>query len=118
MCIASKKMNYQCKCDPTILDNERERYAAQILLELPPGNERSRRLAAGLSSMVCIDPCIVEVIKELWSYGIETLGCCCGHNVINGYVDVAPRYFDLMKQLKYKKMPTNEYGHCELSFYL
>ena len=30
---------------------------------------------------ICVDACIAPVIKHLWDNGIETLGCCCGHNV-------------------------------------
>lgn len=29
---------------------------------------------------ICIDACIVDSIKALWSAGIETGGSCCGHN--------------------------------------
>jgi hypothetical protein len=29
---------------------------------------------------ICVDACIELVIKTLWENGIETLGCCCGHN--------------------------------------
>jgi hypothetical protein len=28
----------------------------------------------------CIDACIVGAIKMLWSHGVRTDGCCCGHN--------------------------------------
>jgi hypothetical protein len=29
---------------------------------------------------VCVDACISEQIKALWSAGIWTIGSCCGHN--------------------------------------
>ncbi|AVX04338.1 hypothetical protein MXMO3_01813 [Maritalea myrionectae] len=29
---------------------------------------------------VCLDTCIVEQVKAVWAAGIETGGCCCGHN--------------------------------------
>lgn len=29
---------------------------------------------------VCIDKCLVEEIKCLWSMGVRTEGCCCGHS--------------------------------------
>lgn len=111
-------MRYTCICDPSILYNELLRYKNQVLLELPESRERSRRLAAGLSSQVCIDPCIEDVIKYLWDKGIETLGCCCGHNVINGYVDVHPDCWAQMEALGYKKMPPTSEGIGEWSFYL
>ena len=30
--------------------------------------------------VICVDACIVDQIKALWAKGIETGGCCCGHN--------------------------------------
>lgn len=29
---------------------------------------------------VCVDPCIASTILRLWSRGVWTEGCCCGHN--------------------------------------
>jgi len=29
---------------------------------------------------VLIDPCIADIIQELWDAGVETAGSCCGHN--------------------------------------
>ena len=45
------------------------------MVDLPDGiaPERERRT-------VCIDECIVPQIKALWAAGIQTLGCCCGHD--------------------------------------
>lgn len=34
----------------------------------------------GTRETVCVDACIVNVIKHLWRNKVETLGCCCGHN--------------------------------------
>ena len=28
-----------------------------------------------------IDNCLIEEIKDLWSKGIQTKSCCCGHNI-------------------------------------
>ncbi len=29
---------------------------------------------------VSLDPCIAEVVKDLWKAGVRTCGSCCGHN--------------------------------------
>ena len=29
---------------------------------------------------ICVDACIADAIRMLWSHGVETKGCCCGHN--------------------------------------
>lgn len=34
----------------------------------------------GTTKTVCVDACIADEIKALWSAGIWTGGCCCGHN--------------------------------------
>lgn len=36
----------------------------------------------------CIDRCLEPLIKELWAKGIVTTGCCCGHNLMDGYIGV------------------------------
>jgi len=37
---------------------------------------------------VFIDPCIADIIQELWNAGVETLGSCCGHNGSFGFPSV------------------------------
>ncbi|AZV01954.1 hypothetical protein [Aeromonas phage Akh-2] len=32
---------------------------------------------------ICVDACIASVISGLWSSGLPTLNCCCGHNLEN-----------------------------------
>lgn len=32
--------------------------------------------------------CISSEIEELWSKGIRTLGCCCGHGLYSGFIQV------------------------------
>jgi len=44
---------------------------------------------------VCIDKCLIEEIKYLWSLGIRTTGCCCGHNVLDGFIGV--EFDDILK---------------------
>lgn len=51
---------------------------------------------------LCIDTCILPEIKDLWSNGIITLGCCCGHNKQDGLVGVAERCIEAMRGLGYK----------------
>lgn len=79
----------KCGCPAGIFRNPSQRFAQMTVIELPPGTERDRRIKDGLSPSVCIDPCIVEEIKSLWGVGINTLGCCCGHNVRESFVNVS-----------------------------
>lgn len=43
---------------------------------------------------VCIDDCMVHIIKELWKQGYETLACCCGHNKDKPNIVIADAYKD------------------------
>lgn len=92
-----------CNCKPGL--TETERFSQQILLELPAGDERLRRIAAGLSIQICIDPCILEEIKVLWDSGIKTRGCCCGHNNPDLYpfVNVSDDSIEKMLQMGYEQ---------------
>ena len=51
---------------------------------------------------ICIDKCIAEEIQYLWSCGIRTTGCCCGHNIQEGYIGVIDKDIEFMKKLGYK----------------
>ncbi|MFT7914870.1 hypothetical protein ACMYLJ_23320, partial [Salmonella enterica subsp. enterica serovar Enteritidis] len=52
---------------------------------------------------VCIDKCLEKEIIYLWSNGIRTTGCCCGHNNVLSYIGVVKEDVPLMKKLGYKK---------------
>lgn len=49
-----------------------------------------------------IDDCLVDEIKDLWSKGIHTLGCCCGHSENVGFIQVERTDFQKMLDLGYK----------------
>jgi len=51
---------------------------------------------------ICIDKCIAEEIQYLWSCGIRTTGCCCGHNIQEGYIGVIDKDIGFMKKSGYK----------------
>lgn len=51
---------------------------------------------------VCIDACIIPEIKFLWSMGIETIGCCCGHGIVSGSVFVHENDISKMESIGYE----------------
>ena len=55
--------------------------------------------------MIGIDKCLVDEIRYLWSLGIITAGCCCGHGRIEPTICVEEEYIDKMKELGYKVYP-------------
>ena len=91
----------KCSCPEGIWKNEIERFKRAKALELPFNEERDRRLKDGLTYTVAVDTCIIDEIKHLWSLGIVTLGCCCGHNKIQSMVNVADRNIQQMLDMGY-----------------
>lgn len=55
-----------------------------------------------IRTTVSLDKCLSEEIKYLWSQGIRTTGCCCGHNVVPSYIGVIDEDIDKMKNLGYR----------------
>lgn len=59
------------------------------------------------SDVICVDACLEREIKYLWSIGISTTGCCCGHNKVDGYIGVIDEDISKMKRLSYELIPNN-----------
>lgn len=100
-----------CKC----VNVQMGSFANQVVLSIPEHMKqyRDNRVADGLSPNVCIDRCIAEEIKHLWSLGIHTRGSCCGHNKQSGMINVADESINKMFILGYKEYPNPahaEYG--------
>lgn len=100
-----------CEC----INIEMGSYANAVCIQIPEHMRqyRENRLAAGLSGKISIDACILEEIQRLWSLGIHTRGCCCGHNQVSGMINVADESIDKMFELGYKEYPNpahKEYG--------
>lgn len=100
-----------CQC----VNVEMGSFTSSILIDIPEHMEeyRDKRVAAGLSDCISIDRCILDEIKHLWSLGIHTRGCCCGHNKVSGMINVADESIGIMFELGYKEYPNpahKEYG--------
>jgi len=87
-----------CTCKNIDFGSE-ENFAQQIMVDIPEHMEgyKQARLRNGLSDKICIDPCIIDEVKGLWGLGIETHGCCCGHNKAESFVNVHEK--DIVKML-------------------
>lgn len=112
--------SYTCTCDPALAKELREDYTykRQTVLDLPAWSmERRRRLQKGVSPTVCVDNCIVDAIEILWDKGIETTGCCCGHNIERGWVNVHPEDYIAMFELGYEQRPVEVRDGCVIGAY-
>lgn len=74
-------------------------YANQI--ELPRPAHMIGQTAGTSSDTICIDKCLEDEIKYLWSIGISTTGCCCGHNKIAPFIGVIDSDIQRMKKIGY-----------------
>ena len=54
------------------------------------------------NTFIWIDKCLTKEIKYLWSKGVVTTGCCCGHNFKCPYIGVDSESSERMKELGYK----------------
>ena len=58
-----------------------------------------------------VDKCLLDEIKSLIDFGVVTLGCCCGHGKMSGYIQVNCDYQSISKmyELGYKRL-WNQFG--------
>lgn len=78
-----------CRC----VDVEMGSFDNQVMLGFYPVMEsyRKSRVLQGLGGVgICVDRCIVDQVVELWEAGVKTYGSCCGHNKVQGMINVSP----------------------------
>ena len=93
-------------------------YDNQVTLKMPNGE------------LMGIDKCIAEEVKYIWSWGVKTTGCCCGHNITEGYIGVIDKDIEFMKKSGYKVhfnksrlgaedsfIPKSHYHNGKLNYY-
>lgn len=70
-----------CQC--TEKDKIMGSYSNQTTLLIPDhmSSYRDARDKRGLSSYISVDTCCLPELELLWSEGVHTYGCCCGHNI-------------------------------------
>ena len=77
-------------CDCKIKDLSQNLGTKQMKrLSLPTFMSQYFLLRKGLvKEYLWVDKCLADEIKYLWSKGITTTGCCCGHNFKRPYIGV------------------------------
>lgn len=100
----SRRYNCTCNADRAKKEKDSYVYKRQTVLDLPAWSlARKRRLQNDYPPTICVDNCIVEAIQQLWDRGIETTGCCCGHNYMRAWVSVHPDDYIAMFELGYEQ---------------
>lgn len=84
-------------------------YDNQVMItDLPPHMAKYKAKDGGDPNSICIDACLEKEIRSLWTSGITTTGCCCGHNKAEPYIGVIFSDIPKMKALGY----TVKYNNC------
>lgn len=115
-----KSTRYTCSCNAEQAKREKENYTynRQSVLDLPAWSlTRKHRLQNGYTPTVCVDNCIVDAIQQLWDKGIETTGCCCGHNYMRAWVGVHPDDYIAMFELGYEQRPVEVVDGVAMGLY-
>ena len=88
-----------------------------ILRNLPPHMAEYKAKDGGDPHSICVDACLEREIKALWSEGITTTGCCCGHNKPgHSYIGVLEKDVPWMKAMGYKVRHNEMFPGRELEF--
>lgn len=97
-----------CECKVIAIGSEECNFK-QIELSIPDHMSiyRYKTILDGRKPTICLDPCIANEIKQLWSLGIITYGCCCGHNILPSFVNVDDKDIFTMIELGYVQNHTD-----------
>jgi hypothetical protein len=78
-------------------------YQNVVVLNIPNHMKIENGGYYSIKTTVSIDMCLAEEIKKLWDVEIHTMGCCCGHGKLNGYIQVLTKEDEIrMLELGYK----------------
>lgn len=92
-------------------------YQNQVILNVPETvTLRMNRPEREKRNSVCIDACLEVEIRGLWTMGIATTGCCCGHNKVPAYIGVEEEFIPRMMELGYRVRKNPLYPDREDSF--
>lgn len=80
---------------------ETDHYNCKIKVLYPPKKFIPRNCVEGYKIAVPVDECLADEVEELWSKGIRTTGCCCGHGVMLGFIEVVDEDIPKMEEMGY-----------------
>lgn len=95
------KENYLMRIYPELYKSNLYIYNCAKTILTPPKNLIKENCTDEYKTSVQVDDCISEEIKDLWSKGIKTTGCCCGHGMNLGFIQVTGDCIKDMEKLGY-----------------
>jgi len=67
-----------------------------------PKNLIPVNIGEGFKTKITMDACISAEVYFLWKKGIRTMGCCCGHGRLLGFIQVVEDDITKMEELGYQ----------------
>lgn len=108
------KENYLMRVYPELHKSNLYIYNCAKTILTPPKNLIKENCTDEYKTSIQVDDCISEEIKDLWSKGIKTTGCCCGHGMNLGFIQVTDDCIKDMEKLEYiHYVYRSEYGGKE-----
>lgn len=95
------KENYLMRVYPELYKSNLYIYNCVKTILIPPKNLIKENCTDEYKTSIQVDDCISEEIKDLWSKGIKTTGCCCGHGMNLGFIQVTDDCIKTMEKLGY-----------------
>ena len=116
----NKEMVHRVKAE-----TEEESVANALLWILEQENPKQKCKRSDIGSYECyeqtsfgksVDCCLVDEINWLNNEGIQTIGCCCGHTLKQGFIQVTPGHVPDMINLGYEQLPIDNDGNGQWCF--
>ncbi len=80
---------------------EKEHYNCKKKIIIPPECFIKYNSSDEYKERVSVDACLAEEVEHLWEQGIRTTGCCCGHGVELGFIEVVEDDVPAMESMGY-----------------
>lgn len=80
---------------------EKDHYNCKKKIIIPPEHFIKYNSSDEYKERVSVDACLAEEVEHLWEQGIRTTGCCCGHGVELGFIEVVEDDITAMESMGY-----------------
>lgn len=92
-------------------DTDKKLYNCNKKVIYPPSHFINCNCSDNYKESITVDACIADEIETLWYKGIKTTGCCCGHGLELGFIQVTDDCISEMEKLGYEHyIYNNEFG--------
>lgn len=80
---------------------KKEHYNCKREILTPPQKFIKCNSSDNYKERISVDACLADEIRHLWEQGIRTTGCCCGHGIMLGFIEVVEDDIAKMENMGY-----------------